>query len=169
MIVALSLVCGLLFALLTGAYLVNEDKSAKIKALEGSYQSTLKAWIEIQEKIAHMPVEGRSLSDLGVIFHQRAVLAGFWPRPEDPPSTDWVGCQLALIHSELSEALEALRDGKLHTYFKDGKPEGAETELADALIRILDLGEGLGLDLQHAVATKHAYNLTRPYKHGRSF
>lgn len=68
--------------------------------------------------------------------------------------------KLALIHSEVSEAMEGHRKG-----LKDDKlPDRPmiEVELADAVIRICDLAGALGLDLGGAIAAKLAYNLTRP-------
>lgn len=78
-----------------------------------------------------------------------------------------VAQRIALIHSELSEALEAdrknLNDDKL-THRK-----GLEVELADALIRILDMAGGLEMDLGGAIEEKLAYNKTRPFKHGKAY
>lgn len=80
---------------------------------------------------------------------------------------DAIGAKLALVHSEVSEALEALRDGETELYLTDaGKPEGLPAELADAVIRICDLAGWLGIDLGEAIRLKHAYNETRPYRHG---
>ena len=79
--------------------------------------------------------------------------------------------KLALIHSEVSEALEAYRVsldlGDLASYPLDGnKPIGFASELADILIRVFDLAGYLGIDLTYAVQMKHNYNITRPYRHG---
>lgn len=95
--------------------------------------------------------------------------------------------KLALIHSEVSEAMEEYRTGYSLTtvYHKsseggpgfvpgfssrdDVKPEGFGVELADAVIRILDLAEFLNIDLEQLIERKHAFNKTRSYRHGNKF
>jgi hypothetical protein len=67
--------------------------------------------------------------------------------------------KLALIHSEVSEALEADRKGLMDDHLPHRK--GIEVELADAMIRICDLAGALSLDLGGAVAEKLAYNRLR--------
>jgi len=47
-----------------------------------------------------------------------------------------------------------------------GKPEGFESELADVIIRVLDLAEALGMDMGKTMAAKMKYNETREHKHG---
>ena len=64
---------------------------------------------------------------------------------------------LALIHSEVSEALEA---------FRKGDKENFNEELADVLIRLLDLTGGLGIDIEKEVRKKLEFNKTRGYRHG---
>lgn len=99
-----------------------------------------------------------------------------------------------MIHAELSEALEEYRDGNPLVYGtcalaaedckfsgicddvghpdaggeKEGacKPEGIAVELADVILRTLDLMAALGVDVDAVVMAKHRYNLGREYRHG---
>ena len=84
-----------------------------------------------------------------------------------------VGEEIALIHSELSEALEEARDSRpLTEVYRKGdspKPEGFAIELADAIIRIFDMAGKDALDLECAIAENMADNRTRPHRHGKAF
>ena len=64
---------------------------------------------------------------------------------------------LALVHSEVSEALEAFRENNKANF---------EEELADTIIRVLDCAGGLGLDIEAAVRAKLEKNRQRGYRHG---
>ena len=64
---------------------------------------------------------------------------------------------IALIHSEASEALEAFREGERQHFAE---------ELADVLIRVLDLATGLGIDMDAEVAAKLNKHRTRGHRHG---
>ena len=70
-----------------------------------------------------------------------------------------IGTRLALIHSEISEALEGARKDLMDDHLPHRKM--LEVELADAVIRILDLAESENLDIAGAVAEKLKYNARR--------
>ena len=111
------------------------------------------------------------LSALANKIHADNVAAGWWTDPKTGESTLHtrnVPEMLCLIHSEISEALEALRYGNPPD---DKVPEftGVETELADAVIRIMDLAHARGWRVAQAVEAKMKFNTGRPYKHGKEF
>lgn len=67
------------------------------------------------------------------------------------------GTSLALIHSEVSEALEADRIGDADHFSE---------ELADVCIRVFDLCGHKNIDLGAAIIKKMEKNKSRPYRHG---
>lgn len=78
-----------------------------------------------------------------------------------------IASMIALVHSELSEALEELRQGRKHlSITEEGKPGGFPSELADVVIRVMDMAEWLGIDLEQVIVIKNKYNQTRSYRHG---
>ena len=105
-----------------------------------------------------------TLEELVKISYDQAKKSGWG----DPPIVE----QIALIHSEASEALEAFRNNEPISWIrplgdpKAGKPEGIASEYADILIRIGHYCGALGIDLNAEVLKKLSYNSTRPYRHG---
>jgi hypothetical protein len=105
------------------------------------------------------------LDDLQFLAHETAVAKGFWDG--DPKVSE----KLMLVVTKVAKAMEELRDlsrDVKKTYVVDGKPEGFGTELADAVIRIAELAEHLGIDLTSMVRMKMRYNEGRPKKHGKT-
>lgn len=79
--------------------------------------------------------------------------------------------KMLLAISEICEAQNELRDGYAvnEIYYNENKPEGFPVEIADAIIRLLDLAHSCKIDIAHVIAIKIEYNKTRPAKHGRKF
>lgn len=71
--------------------------------------------------------------------HENAVAHGWWETARSFPEV------AALIHSEVSEALEEWRD---------------------AIIRILDYLAYMGVDVEAVLMAKHEYNKGHEYRHG---
>lgn len=86
-----------------------------------------------------------------------------WFDRERPFSAD-----IALLHSEISEAYEAFRLGS--SWVNDGDStydkDCVGAELADVLIRLLDTCDRFGIDLEAEFILKMRYNENRSYRHG---
>lgn len=95
------------------------------------------------------------------IVHDIAKQKGWWEGERND------GELIALMHSELSEGLEALRKDLQSDHITDYK--GIEEELADCIIRIMDMAEVRGYNISGAIVQKIKFNTTREYKHGKKF
>jgi len=102
----------------------------------------------------------RGLQSATYLSHDTATQAGWYTNPEtgEPVERNF-GEVVALMHSELSEALEHHRKGT-----KDDKlphRDGIEVEFADCILRILDTAAAMGLDVPGALIQKNRFNRTR--------
>lgn len=92
-----------------------------------------------------------NLNDLAKDNHQNSIEKG-WYEPE--PTVPELLC---MIHSEVSEVVDA---------YRNGRDNEIGEELADIILRTLDLSAHLEIDIHSAVLNKLEYNKTRPYRHG---
>ena len=104
------------------------------------------------------------LDALAAIVHETAIEKGFW---DSPKNFDVLGNKLALVHSEVTEVLEAIRKNK-------GSEQVVE-EMADVIIRLLDLyaammnGGFIHHSLDEQLNKKMEVNLNRLPLHGNLF
>lgn len=98
-------------------------------------------------------------------IHKNAVQHGWY----DGNTAKNFGELLMLVVTEVAEVMEEYRNGRLmrENYVNEkGKMCGIPSELADIVIRVMDICGYYEIDLEQAIAEKHEYNKSRPYKHG---
>jgi NTP pyrophosphatase (non-canonical NTP hydrolase) len=133
------------------------------------------------------------INNLAKEIHENAKSKGFFDSEKN------IGEMLCLIHSEVSEALEADRKNKYYSNIEDSKKwfiqgladanygasfnstesfkneflnsvkDTFEDELADVIIRVLDLCAFKGIDIESHIKAKMRYNSTREHKHGKAY
>lgn len=125
------------------------------------------------------------LKETAIQIHENNKAKGFWDKKRN------VGEMLMLVNSELCEALEADRENKYANRkgfevdqenwndendpvrykmdFERSIKNSFEDEIADAMIRLMDISVGLGIDLEWHIAAKMKYNSMRPHMHGKKY
>lgn len=121
----------------------------------------------------------KTLNKLRDEIHEYAISKGFWDKERE------TGTLLMLCVSELSEAMEADRNGlyadleliekdkedfiDFKWSFENSIKDTFEDELADTIIRILDLCGAKGIDIEKHIELKMKYNVTRERMHGKKY
>ena len=120
------------------------------------------------------------IKELQKEIHKNAVSKGFYDQPHN------FGNDLMLVVSELGEAIEAHRQNEwcdmkafnevliseqfdFETCFKKYVKDTVNDELADAVIRIFDMAEYYGIDLEKHIELKMEYNKSRPRLHDKKY
>ena len=98
------------------------------------------------------------INSLGAEIHAVNRVNGWWDKERNPYEL------IALMHSELSEAVEYLRKGNPKSDHINC--DGVTEEMADTIIRILDFCAGTSVDIGRAIMEKTAFNAKRGYRHG---
>jgi len=115
-----------------------------------------------------------TLNQIAHSVHANAAIHGFHP-PEEP-IRQFMANQIGNLHGEVSELWDAWRAGKENEPCDKAAKMAelgilplscTEEELADIIIRALDLSARLGIDIDAAVKAKHQYNIQREFKHGK--
>lgn len=113
-------------------------------------------------------------------IHDNAVRKGFWEEPVN------IAEKLMLVVTEIAEMCEAHRksrkctvlpehdlypedDEKFKAYFEKEVKDSFEDEMADAIIRLLDMSKKLDIPIELHIRAKMRYNSLRPYKHGKAY
>jgi len=124
-----------------------------------------------------------NLNEISQQIYEANKLKGFDVKKEN------IGQTLCLIHSEISEALEAIRknrhadlntatingtdklesDSIFKAVFSQYIKDTFEDEIADTFIRLMDLVGALEIDIDKHIELKRRFNSLREYKHGKAF
>jgi hypothetical protein len=124
-----------------------------------------------------------NLTEMSQRIHAGNVERGFYEHPATFPD------RCMLIVSEIAEAVEAHREGRttehgdvdqackmsdmemasFPEFFRRNVKDTVEDEIADAIIRLLDLSGYMNIDIDAHVAAKLSYNTTRGIRHGKAY
>lgn len=140
-------------------FVINRDPQQTVRYNEAVSKNWVRAFIKTVE--VRLPNEFEAINTLATICYDQSVAIGW----RDPPNATneknplHFAADIALIHSELSEALEGDRKDLQDSHLPHRKAR--EVELADAFIRICDTAAANKMDLGGAVREKLEYNKNR--------
>ena len=135
-----------------------------------NFQKSINYKIMTLEQYAEITI---NINTVALMVHNLAKEKGWYDKPET--EDQFIARSTANFHAEVSELWEAHRNNcfrqecdKAHKMRELGITPltCAEEELADLVIRAFDSAEHLGINIGSAIARKHAFNQSRPYRHG---
>ena len=114
-----------------------------------------------------------SITTTARLINANARVKGFWQQAEQRPDIPYelfLIQKLALIGTEVSEAVEAIRSGSgTAASLKADGFSRIEEELADIIIRTLDMASQMGVNIGAVIFKKMEYNSGRAPLHGKKF
>lgn len=167
------------------AYLAQRRNEERLLLVSGSYgtevaegmeeraeQDRLRQMAELRDEMddAGFSVTSLTLTWVASVCHRTAKANGFWTHyPAIVGNSElgllfqrmYLATKIALIHEEGSEILRCLR--------RDEGTSRLHEELADTIIRCLDMAHLVGGDFGQVLLDKMKENTERPYRHGRAF
>lgn len=140
-------------------------------------EAVIKEHAEDKEEYS-LYLDTQALNRLSLFILRENELKGFWEdyskvvaienkATKDIARRAFINEKILLVVSELAEGVEALRKNLVSDHLPNRM--GIEEELADAVIRILDLTAAMNIPIGDVVMEKVAFNQTRPFKHGKQF
>lgn len=107
------------------------------------------------------------LNELGHKLHENSVAKGFWPTVDEAE----VCRKITAMIEEFGEFAKCVRQPEHGAAACTKVPSmtNLEEEIADNIIRWLDMASALKIDIDRAVRTKHEFNTKRKHKHGKAF
>lgn len=104
----------------------------------------------------------KSVQQLQIECHDIAEQQGF--HSLDPKSKQGFMMLMALVHTEVSEAVQYVKKNVVAAP-TDSDLDSIGEEFADTVIRLLDIAQMLGINMQSSIETKMEFNKARGYRY----